>query len=226
MTCGRTILIGLLAFVLAACGGRAAPPGSSDATRTDVADVADVATPNTSAAPMTSPMPTYSPRILSPSPASRSAPSSAPNPVPPKPVGVKFDEKVLESDDGSMAKITQTVRWRTPRCEGVEIRVYGVTECIARPRDPAPNTSGLCLVTRTALPASVRTLLGRAPASAGLVSWSWTEETGCDIGLANDPGGPTYDAIVLAAYNVSGNSIFAIAEPGDWWQPGPNDVVC
>jgi hypothetical protein len=101
-----------------------------------------------------------------------------------------------------------------------------VTKCIAEPEDPAPDTSGPCLVVGTRLPASVRTLLGKAPASKGVVSWKWTEETGCDIGLANDPAGPVYHAIVLAAYNASGNSIFAIAEPGGWWEPGPNDVIC
>jgi hypothetical protein len=146
--------------------------------------------------------------------------------VPSKPAGVKYDEKVHENSDGSVAKISQTVTWRTPRSEGVEIRVYGVTKCIAEPEDPAPDTSGPCLVAHTPLPASVRTLLGTAPASKGVVSWSWTQETGCDIGLAHDPDGPVYHAIVLAAYNASGHSIFAIAEPGLWWQPGPNDVIC
>jgi hypothetical protein len=146
--------------------------------------------------------------------------------VPPKPAGVNFDVQADVSDDGSEAEITQTVTWRTPRNEGVEIKVYGVTKCIAEPEDPAPDTSGPCLVAHTPLPASVRTLLGSAPASTGAVSWSWTEGTGCDIGLANDPDGPTYHAVVLAAYNASGNSIFAIAEPGMWWRPGLNDIVC
>ena len=140
---------------------------------------------------------------------------------------MKFDSHGVERDgSGQYADITQTVTWRTPRSDGVEIRVYGVTKCIAEPSDPAPDTSGPCLVTGTPLPASVRTLLGKAPASDGAVIWSWTEETGCDIGLANDPDGPVYYAVVLAAYNASGHSIFAIAEPGLWWEPGPNDIVC
>jgi hypothetical protein len=146
--------------------------------------------------------------------------------VPPKPTGVKFDEQARVSDDDSVAEITQTVTWRAPRTKDVEIRVYGVTECFAEPAHPSPNTSGPCLVEHTRLPASVRTLLASAPASDGVASWTWTEETGCDIGLASDPDGPAYYAVVLAAYGPSGHSIFAIAEPGGWWQPGPDDIVC
>ena len=101
-----------------------------------------------------------------------------------------------------------------------------MTKCLAEPRDPAAGTSGPCLVEHTALPASVRTLLATASASDGIVSWTWTEETGCNIGLENDPAGPGYYAIVLAAYSASGHSIFAIAEPGGWWRPGLNDIVC
>jgi len=223
MAGGRAIPAAFLASVLAACGGSVAPSAPLDGTP---AHVADAATPRPTTPPVPSHTPTISPPILSATPNSQAAPTPTPEPVPPKPAGVKFDEQVLESDDGSVADITQTVTWRTPRSEGVDIRVYGVTECIARPEDPAPDTSGPCLVVGTRLPASVRTLLGKAPASDGLVSWSWTVESGCDIGLASDPDGPAYHAIVLAAYNASGNSIFAIAEPGRWWEPGPNDVIC
>jgi hypothetical protein len=142
------------------------------------------------------------------------------------PGGVKFDEQIRVSDDEAVAEVTQTVTWRTPRTEGVEIRVYGVTKCLAEPTDPPAGTSGPCLVEHTALPASVRTLLATASASDGVASWTWTEETGCDIGLENDPAGPGYYAVVLAAYSASGHSIFAIAEPGAWWRPGPYDIVC
>ena len=187
---------------------------------------APTASPTPAAAASTSPAATDSPRSPSAAPTPRPSPKPTPVPVPPKPTGVKFDVQGVESDDGSVAEITQTVTWRAPRSEGVEIRVYGVTECIAEPEDPAPDTSGPCLVIHTPLPASVRTLLGTAPASDGVVSWTWTQETGCDIGLANDPDGPLYHAVVLAAYSASGHSIFAIAEPGGWWEPGPNDVIC
>ena len=115
-----------------------------------------------------------------------------------------------------------------PRNEGVEIRVYGVTECIDEPADPPPGTSGPCLVVHTRLPPSVRTHLATAPASDGVVSWTWTE-AGHECGepmVFFDPDGPAYRAVVLAAYSTSGQSIFAIAEPGGWWRPDLNDTVC
>jgi hypothetical protein len=145
--------------------------------------------------------------------------------VPPKPTSVSFDEKRV-GDDAPSTEIIQSVSWGAPRTEGVEIRVYGVTECVAEPANPAPDTNGPCLVEHTPLPASVRTLLATAPASDGGVSWSWTGTFDCEVGLAYDPRGPAYHAVVLAAYGASGHSIFAIAEPGGWWRPGLNDIVC
>jgi hypothetical protein len=139
---------------------------------------------------------------------------------------VKFDEETLEFGDGDFGKVTQSVAWQAPKTEGVEIRVYGVTRCTARPQDPTPGSSGPCLVDHTPLPASIRTLLATAPASVGRVSWTWTEDAGCRIGLAFDPDGPIYQAVVVAAYSPSGHSIFAIAEPGGWWLPRPDDVIC
>jgi hypothetical protein len=187
---------------------------------------APTASPTPAAAASTSPAATDFPPSPSSAPTPRPSPMPTPVPVPPKPTGVHFDVQGVESDDGSVVEITETVTWRAPRSEGVEIRVYGVTECIAEPEDPAPGTSGPCLVIHTPVPASVRTLLGRAPASDGVVSWTWTQETGCEIGLAYDPDGPLYHAVVLAAYSASGHSIFAIAEPGGWWRAGPDDVIC
>jgi hypothetical protein len=143
---------------------------------------------------------------------------------------VKFDQqvRVTEGEDESVAEITQTVTWRQPRGKGVEIRVYGVTKCIAEPANPSPGTSGPCLVVRTPLPASVRTLLGTAPASDGVLSWTWTQvadECGGPLVLY-DRDGPAYHAVVLAAYGESDHSIFAIAEPGRWWREGLGDIVC
>jgi hypothetical protein len=129
-------------------------------------------------------------------------------------------------DEAPSTEITQTVRWGAPVSEGVEIRVYGVTECVAKPAKPSPGTYGPCLVEHTPLPASVRTLLATAAASDGVVSWTWTGTFDCEVGLAYDPRGPAYHAIVLAAYSASGHSIFAIAEAGIWSQPGPNDIIC
>ena len=137
-----------------------------------------------------------------------------------------FDEHRRLGNDPSSTEITQTVRWGAPQSEGVEIRVYGVTKCIAEPAHPSPNMSGPCLVEHTPLPGSVRKLLATARASDGDVSWTWTGTFDCEVGLAYDPRGPAYYAIVLAAYSTSGQSIFAIAEPGRWSQPGPNEIVC
>jgi hypothetical protein len=125
-------------------------------------------------------------------------------------------------------EFSQTVTWTSPRTEGVEMRVYGVTECLAEPAHAKPGADGPCLVKRTRLPASVRILLATAPASAGKVTWSWIEEDlGCDphsIGTA--PDGQPYRAVVVAAYSAAGHSIFTIAEPGGWFVPWPGDMVC
>jgi len=177
--------------------------------------------------------PTASPSItITPASASPSAtpqPTAEPTPVtvPPMPTGVTFAEETRSINDGQFGEVTQTVTWGAPRSEGVEIRVYGVTECIAEPVDPAPGTNGPCLVVHTPLPASVRRLLATAPASDGGVSWTWTEEGGCDPSpFKSAPDGPGYRAVVLAAYSASGHSIFAIAEPGGWWRAALGDIVC
>ena len=147
--------------------------------------------------------------------------------MPPKPTDVKFDEQKRAGSEASSTEMTQTITWGAPRSADVEIKVFGVTECIAMPKDPAPNTTGPCLVTGTPLPASVRTLLATAPASEGAVSWTWTGEFECgEFDPAYDPQGPEYRAVVPAAYNTSGHSIFAIASPGGWWEPGPDEIVC
>ena len=156
------------------------------------------------------------------------APKPTPVPVPPKPTGATFREDVECLDaECNEARTTQTVTWRTPRTKGVTIRVYGVTECLAAPAHAKPGASGPCLVTHTPLPASVRTLLAKAPASAGKVSWSWTQGEGCETSrFGSDPDGPPYVAVVLAAYNASGQSIFTIAEPGSWSEPLPGSMPC
>lgn len=209
---GARIVTLILCFGLAGCGGI-----------TPTATPSRQATPATAPQPPTlGPNPTMTTESRTPTPE-----SSAPSAVPSKPASVTFDEQKRFGSDAVMTEVTQTISWGTPRSAEVEIKVYGVTECIARPKDPAPNTEGPCLVTGTPLPESVRTLLATAPASQGAVDWTWTGTFDCDDpDPAYDPEGPAYYAIVLAAYNSSGHSIFAIAAPGRWWEPGPNDVVC
>lgn len=211
-----TISIGLL--IAAACTSAATP----------APDVTPTASPSITITPAAaSPTVAATPASPSPSATPQPTPEPTPVPVPPKPTGVTFDEETRPIDDGQFGEVTQTVTWGAPRSEGVEIRVYGVTECIAEPADPAPGTNGPCLVVHTPLPASVRRLLATAPASDGAVSWTWTEEGGCDPSpFKSAPDGPGYRAVVLAAYSAAGHSIFAIAEPGGWWRAALGDIVC
>ena len=204
---GRPTLGVLLPFVLAACaacGASTAPTAAPVATNVDT---------------------TNSPGNPSPAPTPQSSPDPTPIPVPPKPTGVSFEETRV-GDEAPTTQITQTVKWGAPTSEGIEIRVYGVTECLAKPANPTPNSHGPCLVEHTPLPASVRTLLATAPAPGGVASWTWTGTFDCEVGMAYDPDGPAYHAVVLAAYSASDHSIFAIAEPGGWSEPGPDDIVC
>lgn len=204
-------------LMAAACGSAATPAPAATPTPT----------PASTASPSSSQTPT--PTAASPSPSETPQPTTEPTPVivPPKPTGVTFEQESHVVDD-PIGAITQAVTWQAPRSEGVEIRVYGVTECIAEPANPRPGTSGPCLVVHTPLPASVRTLLATAQASAGAVSWTWMDvihECGGPLVLS-DPSGPVYYSVVLAAYSAAGHSIFTIAEPGEWWRPGTGDIVC
>jgi hypothetical protein len=221
MAWGRVFLVAILAAVLAACGAVGAPPPVAISLQSDVG----TGSPTTTAAASFSAM--ASPGSASHSPTTQPAAESTPVPVPPKPTGVKFDEQRRLGNDASSTEITQKVTWAAPQSEGVEIRIYGVTKCMAKPTHPSPDTSGPCLVEHTPLPGSVLTPLATAPASHGDVSWTWTGTFDCERpGPAYDPRGPGYYAVVVAAYSASGHSIFAIAEPGKWSEPGPGDVIC
>ena len=164
-TCGtvgsRAVLAAILGAVLAACGAGVTLSSPPHAPRTDAPNVA--ATPSAASATAAT-----TPVSQSPSRTPQPTPKPTPVPGPPKPSGVKFNERVHVSDDEAVAEFTQTVTWQTPRMEGIEIRVYGVTKCLAEPKDPPADSSGPCLVEHTALPPSVVTLLATAPAlSAG-----------------------------------------------------------
>ena len=216
MIARRMALTAWLAIVIAGCtGGSAltAEPAASQA----VLEVEGSEPATASSASEATPEPTP-----------ERTPKATPLPVPAKPTGVAFREHIGRETDGGYATISQRVTWKAPRTTGVEIRVYGVTKCLAEP-DPAPTgpAGGPCLVKGTKLPASVRTLLATAPASDGVARWRWTEQTGCSgFGLEFDNAGPVIYAIVLAAYNASGNSTFAIAEPGGWYIAAEDEVIC
>ena len=168
----------VVALLVVGCTSAATPAPDVTPTASPSITITPAAASPTAAATPASPSPSATPQPI---------PEPTPVPVPPKPTGVTFDEETRSIDDGQFGEVTQTVTWGAPRSEGVEIRVYGVTECIAEPADPAPGTNGPCLVVHTPLPASVRRLLATAPASDGAVSWTWTEEGAATPAHSNLP---------------------------------------
>ena len=177
MTGHRFGTAAIAVLLVASCGSATAPPSSPLA-----ADGSPAATTTVTASP--SPLAvaaTPSPRRATPAAAAPTAatprptphPTPTPNPtalaVPAPPSGATF--KITPS--GTKRKMT--VSWKGPRGAGTEIRVYGVTQCIAMPPDvdPAVEQEGPCLVEHTPLPASVRKLVAKASASSGKVSWTW-----------------------------------------------------
>jgi hypothetical protein len=146
--------------------------------------------------------------------------------VPPKPSGVKLHEVtegICSDDPGELCGIgdsTYTVTWKAPRTKGIEMRVYGATTCFGADSS-GTMIDGYCLREHTALPASVRVLLAKAPASKGKVTWRMGAAQ--SLGATRD-GVPVY-SFVLAAYNAEGgHSIFAIADAGDYCTSA--DVDC
>ena len=207
----RATVVTILAVILAAC--------SAEVKATPSSPVSPGPSHGPSSLATVSPAPTAF--IATPAPVATVTPArnSTPVPVPPKPTGVKFRaSNECLGKSCQWYRYSQTVTWKAPRTKGVDIRVYGVTECLALPAHPKPGTDGPCLVKNTPLPESVRTLLATAPASAGRASWTWiAEEPGCDIWypVGAAPDGQGYYAVVVAAYSTSGHSIFTIAEPGE-----------
>lgn len=228
----RAVLGVLLSGVLVGCAAGAAdsPPRVSPWTEAPIVAVgpASAGPSATVELPTQAPSPTVAPSSIAASePTATATPEPTTADLPPTPTGVAFHIDASEDDTGQYAQITEEVTWRAPRTPGLEMRVYGVTKCLAEPAVlPTIVSSGPCLVEHAALPAAVRTLLGTAPAESGVIRWHWTEESGCSVGLEYDPNGPAYVAIVIAAYNGSAHSIFAIAEPGLWVVDDPNDVIC
>jgi hypothetical protein len=150
--------------------------------------------------------------------------------MPATPTGVTFKTDAVElpgptGTDETTYQVTHTVRWKAPRTADVEIRVYGVTECLSEPGAPSPGTSGPCLVEHTQLPRSVMALAATSPAAAGGISWIAPRYYEC-AGPPVGPDGLDYEAIVAAAYTATGHSIFAIAYPGAWWRAAPDEVIC
>lgn len=145
--------------------------------------------------------------------------------APPPPSGVTFDERLRPLPD-DMYETIQAATWSSPSDEGVEIVAYGVTDCVEERADASPGAAGPCVTEPVELPEAALVPLAAAPAKRGRVEWSWVGPGGCDIGLAYDPDGPSYVAVVLAAHSVSGRSRFVIAEPGSWFVPEPGSMPC
>ena len=228
-TLGRAVAIAACVAV-AACQSTSSPSASALPSSAAPSLPSNAVTPLDTATPSSAPdsaMPTAS---LPPPPTPRPTPRDTPATVPPKPTGVMFTTDSVElpgptGTDEVTYQVTHTVRWKAPRTDGMEIRVYGVTECLSEPSNPSPGTSGPCLVEHTLLPPSVMALAATAAAATGEISWiaprSW-ECAGPPVG----PDGLDYHAIVVAAYNAAGHSVFAIANPGEWWRAGPDETIC
>jgi hypothetical protein len=210
----QAALVAVLGAILAACAAAAGPAPS---------DPVGVATPHaTSSLARVTPEPTTVVATPTPTPEPRATPT--PVVVPPKPTGLTFgtETEVIWSgapgDDDDTGDTTFTVTWVAPRTEGVTMRVYGVTECFGVEGDPGwAERGGPCLVEHTPLPASVRELIAKAPASAGTVSWTCPNEP-LDGLVTKGPDCTIYESIVIASYNAAGHSIFAIVEPGHWYE--------
>jgi hypothetical protein len=202
MSARQASLVVIVGVILAACSATGAPSLSG---ALDTA--ASTSTPSTVPPAPTAPVASAGP-TAAPTPTREPTPTAdpTPQPTPAKPTGakVKFDSWSF-CDPSPMglcevAGFEYTAKWKAPRTKGVQIRVYGVTECFANDVDGA-MIDGWCLRPHTELPSSVLVLLAKAPASKGSVTWR------------RDVGDPDeYDSIVLAAYDAEGrHSIFAIA---------------
>ena len=228
-TVGRVLTIAACVAV-AACQSTSAPTPSAFPASAAPSSPSDAAAPLDTATPPATPASAVPTASFQSPPTSRPTPQATTATVPAKPSGVTFttDSVKLPGPTGTdeiTYQVTHTVRWKAPREAGVEIRVYGVTECLSEPSNPPPLTSGPCLVEHTRLPPSVMALAATAPAAAGEISWIAPFYYDC-AGPPVGPDGLDYQAIVIAAYSAAGHSIFAIADPGEWWRAAPDDVIC
>src|SRR5690349_18416508 len=139
MTGIRAVLAAVLACAMTACGTAAAPSPTVVASSADGSSV--VVTPSAASATRTA-----TPASPSPSPTPEPTTTATPVPVPSEPTGVTFttDPVQLPGPSGTgtiIYTVEHTIRWKAPRTD-VEIRAYGVTECLAKPTDPAPRDFG------------------------------------------------------------------------------------
>jgi hypothetical protein len=212
------VAVVLLGVMLVGCDGTATPSALMSASGSTTAQPIAPSTPPPASASPTSaarasatPVPTPRPTLAAP--------------PPPTAVRIKREGCYTGPDPGGVlpGTCTTTITWMKITTTGTEIRVYGVTECLSTTELAG---DGSCLVLNTAVPASVRKLIARAPASKGTVSWTgpaWLDNVDADTGGpayrafgVDRHGDDLYFAIVVAAYNEVGHSKFIIADAGTW----------
>lgn len=212
----RILAAGIMAVALAACAAGGPPPSA-----------APTASGAATAIPAATQVPTATMGPTQPPTAAPREPTPTSLPLPPKPSGLRIHEEmeaVCDPDDpATMCGIgdsTFTLRWKTPRMKGVEVRVYGVRTCFGAD-DDGRMVDGWCLREHTALPPSSRVLLAKAPASRGQVTFRLAQGPHWYATAAR----VEVYAFVVAAFRADGgHSVFAIADRGPYCSVA--DVAC
>jgi len=205
----RSTTILVLGLVLTGCGSAASVPPT--------ASIAPSPAPTAAAVESGSPAESSSP-VAAPTASPAADPTPAPSvaAVPAKPTGVTFDRADSQTIEAEGGDTTMTVTWSGPRTEGVEIRVYGITECLSGKTASGDLKDGPCLVEHAALPASSMKLIAKAPSTDGTLSWTWPQWENIGSSLMMGPDGTAYESVVVGAYNEAGNSVFTIAATSEW----------
>ena len=191
----RVFALIILGLILIGCEGAAEPSSPS------------LLTPGQAVA-TSAPFP--SPTHLSAAPSLPTpAPTPAGPPSPPTSVAVtRHGCYTGPTPDGipSGGECITTITWKEAATSGTEIWVYGVTVCLSATPEPG---SGSCLLADTSVPADVRKLIAKVPASDGTVSWTgppWQDVIDSDTAGArftaigvNHRDDDIYFAIVVAA---------------------------
>jgi len=204
MATPRSGLLALVGIVLVACS----PGAVSVKPAAEPTGVAQITVPPATATPAVTPEPEPPsvPPTSTPTPTPIPTAKPTSDPVPPKPSGLDSEYCCGLGGDG-----VSRLSWEKPRTEGVEFRLYGVTSCL-----PSGNRSvDTCLKEHVTLPGGIGILLAKGPASTGKLSWPQGEGDGegCVAEYLSNNGTPFY-SIVVAAYNASGHSRFAIVDEG------------
>lgn len=196
----------ILTVILAACSAGVEPTPSPPVSPTPSHRPSAPVTPApTAIAPSPTPTATAMP-IPTPEP------TPTPLPVPPKPSGLAYGRCCGEGNSEQVSSLS----WEKPKTPGIEIRVYGVTQCFP----PTDTGDESCLREGTDLPADVRVLLAKGPATGGSLSWFQAESDGdevvgegCTVPML-DKNGTAYYSVVVEVYSAAGPSSYTIADEG------------